>query len=215
MSEELRRKWFCSNCGFENEGNFCCQCGSPRPDSVAATTVQPEHSQNISDYANEQPAAPVSPETIRPSQTQAEPSEVIPSTGYTYVAPDGTSQVSSGKPYEPEDKKKATIWCIVSLGLMFVLPMLAGVITVLMNEYLDNGSALQASMSMIFGGIVSFSPIAAIGTMIYVRIKYPKSIFGTVLMWLYIALAIIFVICVIVVFVMCVNELNRCRNAGW
>jgi uncharacterized membrane protein len=177
--------------------------------------VQPEPAQNISDHVNEQSATPVPPETIRPSQTQPEPSATIPSPAYTYNAPDGTSQVSSEKPYDPEDKKKATIWCIVSLGLMFVLPTIAGVITVLVSEYLDSGSALQASMSMIFGGIVSFSPIGAIGTMIYVRIKYPKSIFGKVLMWLYIALAIIAVICVIVVFVMCVNELNRCRNAGW
>ena len=45
--------------------------------------------------------------------------------------------------------------------------------------------------------------IAGIVLVIYVRVKYPKNIFGKVLMWIYIVLAVLILIAFIVMLVAC------------
>jgi len=57
----------------------------------------------------------------------------------------------------------------------------------------DTSSALDLLMD-IMGSIGSLAMIAGLIIMIYVRVKYPKNVFGKVLMWLFIVGAIIAVI---------------------
>ena len=61
--------------------------------------------------------------------------------------------------------------------------------------------------SYVLGSILTFlmagCGIAALVLMILVRVKYPQSVFGKVLMWLYIALAILVVVFIAVTIIAC------------
>lgn len=94
-----------------------------------------------------------------------------------------------------EDNQKANILCAISLACE-LLPIIAS--TVFMSlissaNVSDTSSALDLLMD-IMGSIGSLAMIAGLIIMIYVRIKYPKNVFGKVLMWLFIVGAIIAVI---------------------
>ena len=56
--------------------------------------------------------------------------------------------------------------------------------------------AISGCVSMLLG-------IAALVIMIYVRVKYPKNIFGKVLMWVYIALFTMYIIFMVAVIIAC------------
>ena len=71
--------------------------------------------------------------------------------------------------------------------------------------------------SYVLGSILTFlmagCGIAALVLMILVRVKYPQSVFGKVLMWLYIALAILVVVFIAVTIIACVLAFISCvRN---
>ncbi|MBO4867538.1 MAG: hypothetical protein J5582_13425 [Ruminococcus sp.] len=98
----------------------------------------------------------------------------------------------------PEDKKKANRLCIISLILMFCINPLVVAISRFGND----------SISFLNG----LSSIAAFILMIYVRVKYPKNIFGKVLMIVYIALIILSLISLILIMAMCASIVRDCRG---
>lgn len=218
MSEGMNDKWFCSRCGFENNGKFCCQCGAPKPEVTADNieTAPAGTTSDLTETIKQEPQVSAVPlETIRPPQSQTvqqpgSPVAAAQPSGYSYSTPNTDA---AAKSFEPEDNKKATILCIVSLGLMFAIPLICSIITVLLMDAAADSSAVQ-SITMLFGCITAFSPLAALALMIYTRIRYPKSRFGKILMWIYIAIAILVVIGVIVVFATCMYEVDRCAKSG-
>ena len=121
----------------------------------------------------------------------------------------------------PEDERKVNGLCIVSLMCVF----LPGVFQFL--GYLFFGTWLQRvgrcsvlydriSSAMSVLGIVFL--IAGIVLVIYVRVKYPKNIFGKVLMWIYIVLAVLALIAFIVMLVACTLAcgylIETCQGCG-
>lgn len=60
--------------------------------------------------------------------------------------------------------------------------------------------------------------IVAFALVIYVRVKYPKNIFGKILMWIYIAIVIVSILIMIAtilfVYVMCSSMAEGCRGMG-
>lgn len=93
----------------------------------------------------------------------------------------------------PEEKKKANMLCLISV-ILTVCPTIFVMITSVFN--IKNNI-----ITTIFGAITSVNNLAALVLMIVVRVKYPKNVFGKVLMWLYIItivggliLAIVFMI---------------------
>ena len=216
--EESDKKWVCRSCGMENSSNFCCNCGAAKEQDTTGSGVlsAAEASLNEAGAAEQEPAiSAVPPETIRPPRTETvkqPPVAAEMASGHAYSAP-ASRKVE--RPFEPEDQKAANILCIVSLILMFILPFICSIIVVLMMEYLPEDSTITQVAWLILGGITTFSPLLSLGMMIYVRVKYPKSTFGKVLMWLYIAFVVIAVIAIIVVCAACAYEIKRCTDAGW
>ena len=116
----------------------------------------------------------------------------------------------------PEDKKKGNFWSWISLACFaggFVADALMAVFMGVLNSITYNltstanvsemtNAASEAFIAI--GGCVSILlAIAALVIMIYVRVKYPKNIFGKVLMWVYIVLFTMYIIFMAVVIIAC------------
>lgn len=118
----------------------------------------------------------------------------------------------------PEENKRANILCVISLacevGPMFLNGILSALLTV--NGVWNVGDA-QAFMENIGGVLSGLLFIAGIVLLIIVRVKYPKNVFGKVLMWVYIVIGVIMLLLMIaaMVFLMvacnaCFQELQNC-----
>ena len=116
----------------------------------------------------------------------------------------------------PEDKKKGNFWSWISLACFaggFVVDALIAVFMGVLNSITYNltstanvsemtNAASEAFIAI--GGCVSILlAIAALVIMIYVRVKYPKNVFGKVLMWVYIVLFAMYIIFMAVVIIAC------------
>ena len=107
----------------------------------------------------------------------------------------------------------ANVMCVISLICMYVIPFVSLLGTGLLGEiftkdadYSDITSAFVSFISL----FVCASDLAAWVLMIIVRVKYPKNIFGKVLMWLYIIMMVLGVVALIFVMISCLNSLRRC-----
>lgn len=127
-------------------------------------------------------------------------------------------------PMNPPKEQKgntATKLCVLSLILMYGVPAASYLISMLLGSfnifstagsgYYDYGStSFSSALSSMIEGVASMSPIAAIVLMIIVRVRFPKSIFGKVLMIVYIVSAVILVLLIIAAVVMCIEALKSC-----
>ncbi len=122
----------------------------------------------------------------------------------------------------PEDKKKGNMWSWISLGCyvsQFVINVavviLSGALSTTFTE-IEELSELTYGLSEIIvtiGSCVSgLASIAALVIMIYVRVKYPKNIFGKVLMWVYIALFIMYIVAMVAIIIACGIACNACMD---
>lgn len=134
----------------------------------------------------------------------------------------------------PEDKKKGNFWSWISLGCFlgrFVVDAVIAFVSGLATSFFSNigdiekiGEATTVVSDIIFaiGSCVSMAmSIAALVIIIYVRVKYPKNIFGKVLMWVYIVLFIMYVILMVAFIIACgiacnacVDECEKCGQMG-
>ena len=88
-----------------------------------------------------------------------------------------------------------TILCIISLVLYFMGGTIIGMLPILR-------------------GIGFLGPLAAIGIMIYVRVKYPNNLFGKVIMWIYIVFTILTIIGLVLLIMLCNSMAQSCRTLG-
>ncbi len=89
----------------------------------------------------------------------------------------------SGRPYGPQERKKANRLCIISLILGVVVPLATSILFA-MAENLISGTDIYYISSLV-SIPASAAVIAGIALMIVVRVKYRKSKFGLVLMIIY------------------------------
>jgi len=115
---------------------------------------------------------------------------------------------------EQNNDKKANILCLIALTNMIVLSILAAIVGSMME--VTDGTMLAGVgniLGIIVGLLLMLSPIVSVAIVIYVRIKYPKNLFGKILMWILIVMAAIFVVIVgsTLLFCMwCENEMSSC-----
>ncbi len=107
---------------------------------------------------------------------------------YTAITP----QLKKEQVYTKEDKDKANLLAAISL-LCFLAP------------WLISGLFLKTDFEYIVSNLSGVLELASFVLMIYVRVRYPKNVFGKVLMWLYIVLGILFIISMIIFFVACIS----------
>ena len=107
---------------------------------------------------------------------------------------------------DPEDERKANVFCIASLICVFlprVLQFLGYLLFGTLLQQVGRESVLYDRLSGALSALGILFLIAGIVLVIYVRVKYPKNIFGKVLMWIYIVLAVLILIAFIVMLVAC------------
>lgn len=106
----------------------------------------------------------------------------------------------------PDDERKANVFCIASLICVFlprVLQFLGYLLFGTLLQQVGRESVLYDRISGALSALGILFLIAGIVLVIYVRVKYPKNIFGKVLMWIYIVLAVLILIAFIVMLVAC------------
>ena len=96
----------------------------------------------------------------------------------------------------PEDNKKANIICTIILGITLLLDPI--------------GAYVFKDYPEIAAGLTLLIMATSLILLIYVRVKYPKNIFGKILMWLAIIGVIGFIIMLVLIVVGCVVILNSC-----
>lgn len=107
---------------------------------------------------------------------------------------------------DPDDERKANVFCIASLICVFlprVLQFLGYLLFGTLFQRVGRESVLYDRISGALSALGIVFLIAGIVLVIYVRVKYPKNIFGKVLMWIYIVLAVLILIAFIVMLVAC------------
>ena len=101
------------------------------------------------------------------------------------------------------DTKNANLLCILSLIFVFAFDMIAGIITVIIPPL---GELL-----------FSISPLAnltGLVLMIVARVKYPKSTFAKILMWVYIALFILAIVATVLIVAACFYTCSTMDTSG-
>ena len=107
---------------------------------------------------------------------------------------------------DSDDVRKANVFCIASLICVFlprVLQFLGYLLFGTLLQQVGRESVLYDRISGALSALGILFLIAGIVLVIYVRVKYPKNIFGKVLMWIYIVLAVLILIAFIVMLVAC------------
>lgn len=115
---------------------------------------------------------------------------------------------------EQNNNKKANKLCLISLACA-VGPWLLWRLPGRLLVYAEGSGtvAILGTLSNIFSALSGIGWLAAIVLMIYVRVKYPKNVFGIILMVLYILviiLVIAFIIFIITVCNGCIDAITGC-----
>ena len=128
----------------------------------------------------------------------------------------------------PEEKKKGNFWSLMSL-ICFVSRFIVNIVIMVLvsgaelmveaYQDLNRITAMISTSSAIIGtGIEILLAIATLVIIIYVRVKYPKNIFGKVLMWIYIVLFVMYVVImaamIIAIGIACGACIDDCREIG-
>ncbi|MBR3342222.1 MAG: hypothetical protein IKG30_11460 [Clostridiales bacterium] len=118
-------------------------------------------------------------------------------------------------PEELSDRrKKATIFCIISLALHFIPGFISGTLTSIVENITETSSNFNSAepvsllISILFGG----SYIASWVLMIIARVKYKESKFAKVLMWVYIGILAAGILAVVLIIAMCAYMLKDCQG---
>lgn len=137
--------------------------------------------------------------------------------------------MSDNNQMTPRDKRNAHILCYISIACA-VLPIIAWILceafymariatigpSYTQNEYAGSITSLTDVAVSVLVLLSGLSSIAALVLMIVVRVKYPSSVFGKVLMWTYIALfaaaMIITTIVLVTCAIACNDALDECSN---
>lgn len=100
--------------------------------------------------------------------------------------------VSNQTPDNNRSDKHANLLCIISLVCM-LLPIIISFVFMCIRSVLTYQDTAMTTdiIAGVLGTISILLVITGLILMIYVRVQYPKNVFGKVLMWLYIILAII------------------------
>lgn len=122
-------------------------------------------------------------------------------------------------PDDHQDDKLANTLCIISLVCEIVPIIISGVLMYVLSEMTEGDTFAVADMVANVMGIFNIlCAIAGLVLMIYVRVKYPKNIFGKVLMWLYIVVAvtalIAFIIYMVLILVACISCFSCIQSMG-
>lgn len=122
----------------------------------------------------------------------------------------------------PEEKRLGNKWSLISLICFvggFIISIGAVVVSGFFLTFTNESDELSSilttvseAVQLVGSGVSVLASIAALVVIIYVRVKYPKNIFGKVLMWVYIVLFILYIITMAVIIIACGIACAACTN---
>ncbi len=161
-------------------------------------------------YENNQPNYN-QPNYNQPNYNQATPNQYVTP---TKVKPDKHSSET------PEEHRKGNLFSWISVACSVgskLLGFLCGCVAGLIGK----GTALDWSdnpliqgLGVLLYGVTGLAELAGFVLMVYVRVKYPKNVFGKVLMWIYIIGFILYLVAAIVLLIACISCANSCSGMG-
>lgn len=115
---------------------------------------------------------------------------------------------------EQNNDKRANKLCLISLACAVGPWVLWRLLSKLLVSVEGGGAvAILGTLSNIFSALSGIGWLAAIVLMIYVRVKYPKNVFGIILMVLYILIIILviaFIIFIVTICNGCMETITAC-----
>lgn len=115
-----------------------------------------------------------------------------------------------------QDKKQANILCLISLACELLPAILACISFSALRQIFEVNVTSEPTndiLQNILSVVCVILMITGIAILIYVRVKYPWHVFGKVLMWVYIILAVICIILLIVAMVICYATTMACAGS--
>ncbi|MCR4618449.1 MAG: hypothetical protein K5669_09745 [Lachnospiraceae bacterium] len=109
-----------------------------------------------------------------------------------------------------ESKKLERLLCFLSLGLYILGPSVISIPLYLLEIVGVSETPVMSVLSSIGSALGSISYIAAWVLMIIARVKFKKSVFAKVLMWVYIGIFAVSVLAVIILIISCIEFLRSC-----
>ena len=186
---------FCSNCGnkLKDDEKFCGNCGTERPidNSTGIQNImlndRVEHNENKSTKSNRVYIDDKNSFVIKnPGDT----------TKVTFAVPNNDLYNNTKmNTLSEKDEHTANMLALFSLIFGFGADLLIGAIGMILPDLKDLLTNL---------GIVGGLPLLGLILMIVARVKYPQNKFAKVVMWIYIASAILTVLAVIILFATCI-----------
>lgn len=145
------------------------------------------------------PEAPV----VTPAAT---PAPVYQAPTYQYTNPTDVPPVSSmGATAAASDgKDNSVLFGVLSLVMFFSMVILAPLTEMLPIPFIQE----------MFATLTFLLPVAGIVLMIVGRVKYPKSVFLKVVMWIIIVCSILAVVSIIIFVLLCMATCAMCRGMG-
>ncbi len=132
---------------------------------------------------------------------------------YGQPVPPNGQYMSPQQPQQPapnQSRKLELLLCILSLCLHFIPSMVSGGLAYLIEEISSVKSDASSVIYSIIYAIGSAGYIASWVLMIIARVKFKKSTFAKVLMWVYIGILIASVVLIAVIIISCINALRDC-----
>ena len=136
-----------------------------------------------------------------------------------YQQPNG-SQMSTAQlaewQMEQDERHKANTLCLISLLCHFVVPCVSVFLLGAVSGMFSSGdiSSTKEPMAEFASGLASIvsggSYIASWVLMIIARVKYKRSVFAKVIMWIYIVLLILSVVALILLIGACIHIVRTC-----
>lgn len=113
----------------------------------------------------------------------------------------------------PEENERANVLCVISLVCEVIPLFMNGIVASLMTVADDwENSGFSTVLYGVTSSLSGILFIAGIVLLIIVRVKYPKNVFGKVLMWVYIVIGVIMLLLLIAAVVLLIAACNACVN---
>lgn len=167
--------------------------------------------------------SPYSAQAQYQQQNMYQPQVLVPQGQQQAMAqqPEASQTDKKNAEFTPEDRATAKKLCIISL-CCYCAPAVAYLISYLISmatdvAYLGSYGTIENAVSHVLEvitGISSIGVIAAYVLMIVARVKFPKSVFAKVLMWVYIGMFIMEVVSAILLIVFVWVACSACAGAS-
>lgn len=116
-----------------------------------------------------------------------------------------------------QSQKRGTLLCLISLACELLPVILTYIVYLIFEIFPDIETAIGEktldALTNIWEILFVISVLAGVALLIYVRVKYPRHTLGRILMWIYIAFAVLCLVAIVVSMILCYLTCMACENS--